>query len=103
MKKLLAILALGAVLVIVAGSAEAPSVATIFASGPYIVNSDRVNVRGSPDVAGGKVIGQLNKGAVVVVKEMTRLYYPVQGMRAAWFHISNPDGWIYGYFLDPAE
>ena len=76
---------------------------TIPAAGAYVVNSDRVNVRVAPDAQQGKVVGTLNKGASVEVVEMTVLTFVVQGMRSAWFHIRSPEGWVYGYFLDPAD
>ncbi len=78
-------------------------VQTVPAAGTYVVNDDRVNVRAAPDAVNGRVIGRLNKGAVVEVTEMTFLAYAVQDMRAAWFHITKPDGWIYGFFLDPSQ
>jgi len=98
---------LAALLVLSAATAGAPSIApsiaTIPASGTYVVNNDHVNVRAAPDVQAGKVIGQLNKGAVVKVLEMTKLAFEVNGNTAAWFHIEKPDGWIFGWYLDPAE
>jgi hypothetical protein len=72
------------------------------AAGSYVVTSDNVNVRAAPDVGSGKV-ARLNRGAVVEVVEMTVLTCVVQGMRAAWFRIKSPDGWVFGYYLDPAE
>lgn len=83
----------------------APSDATdtVPAAGTYVVNNDRVNVRAAPDVAKGQVVAKLNKGAKVEVIEMTVLTYAVQDMRAAWFRIKDPDGWVYGYYLDPSE
>jgi hypothetical protein len=80
-----------------------PSIAIIPASGTYVVNNDHVNVRASPDVQAGKVIGQLARGAVVEVREMTKLAFEVNGNIAAWFHLKNPDGWVFGWYLDPRE
>ncbi len=80
-----------------------PSVETIPASGRYVVNNDRVNIRAAPDVTSGKVITQLNKGTAVDVQEMTKLVYNVNGMIAAWFHLKSPNGWIFGWYLDPLE
>jgi hypothetical protein len=88
---------------IIATAASPGAIDTTPAAGTYVVNSDRVNVRAAPDVDKGQVVGRLNKGVVVDVIEMTVLTYAVQDMRAAWFHIKNPDGWVYGYFLDPRE
>jgi hypothetical protein len=98
-----AILLLLVLLVLPAAAAGAPSVASIPASGTYVVNADRVNVRDAPDVQAGKVIAQLNKGAVVKVLGMTKLVYEVNGTIAAWFHLETPDGWIFGWYLDAAE
>jgi hypothetical protein len=93
-----------ALLVLAAGlAAAAEPPATVPAAGTYVVTSDKVNVRASPDVDAGKVVGKLNKGDRVNVTEMTELAFDVQGMRAAWFHVSKPDGWVFGYYLDPAE
>ena len=41
--------------------------------------------------------------AVVEVTEMTTLAYNVNGNVAAWFHLKKPDGWIFGWYLDPME
>jgi hypothetical protein len=77
-------------------------VETMPAAGSYLVTSDRVNVRASPDLEEGRVVGKLNKGNRVEVSEMTLLAYDVQGMRAAWFRVKEPEGWVFGYYLDPA-
>jgi hypothetical protein len=99
------IVALALCLTVAAFAADAPSggIQAVPAAGRYVVNSDKVNVRAAPDAAGGKVVGRLDKGAGVEVVEMTVLAYAVQGMRAAWFHIKSPDGWVFGYYLDPAD
>jgi hypothetical protein len=97
-------LAAALLLILAVGLAAAPSpVETVPAAGTYVVTSDKVNVRASPDVDAGKVVGKLNKGDRVVVTEITVLAFDVQGMRAAWFHVTKPDGWVFGYYLDPAE
>jgi hypothetical protein len=101
MRKLLVALVLCSTLT--AFAADAPPVETMPAAGSYVVNSDSVNVRAAPDVVNGRVIGRLNKGANVEVVEMTVLTYVVQDMRAAWFHVTSPDGWVYGYYLDPED
>ncbi len=80
---------------------EAFATDTMPASGTYVVNDDDVNVRAAPDVRTGQVIGRLNRGAVVEVVEMTRLTFTVGEITAAWFHIKSPDGWIFGWYLDP--
>ena len=84
-------------------AAPSPAAEKIPAAGTYVVNSDRVNVRAAPDTDSGQVVGRLNKGDKVQVVEMTALAFDVQGMRAAWFHLSTPDGWVFGYYLDPGE
>jgi len=103
MKKFMAAFALCGIMSTLAIAASSGSIDTTPAAGTYVVNSDRVNVRAAPDVNKGQVVGRLNKGTVVEVIEMTVLTYVVQDMRSAWFHIKNPDGWVYGYFLDPNE
>jgi hypothetical protein len=80
-----------------------PPIEIIPASGTYVVTIDHVNVRASPDVQAGKVIGQLNKGAVVDVLEMTKRAFEVNGNISAWFHLKSPDGWVFGWYLDPRE
>ncbi len=87
----------------VVATVAAAGIETVPAAGAYIVNDNKVNVRAAPDAAAGKVIGKLNKGARVEVVEMSVLAYAVQNMRAAWYHIKSPDGWVYGYFLDPVD
>jgi hypothetical protein len=85
------------------GNAPSPTIETVPASGTYVVNNDHVNVRVAPDVKNGKVIGQLNKGTVVDVQEMTKLVSDVNGTVAAWFHVKSPNGWVFGWYLDPLE
>jgi hypothetical protein len=104
-KSLAAIGLLSACLIVSAATTSPPSptIEVLPATGTYVINNDRVNVRAAPDVATGKVITQLNKGAVVEVTEMTTLAYNVNGNVAAWFHLKKPDGWIFGWYLDPME
>lgn len=78
------------------------AVKTVQAKGIYVVNA-ALNLRDAPDLASGKVVGQLAKGTRVEVVEMSYLIFPVQGMRAAWFRIKQPAGWVYGYYLDPSS
>ncbi len=103
MKKSLGALAIWILAATYATAAATGGIETIPAAGTYVVNSDRVNVRAAPDAQQGKVVGLLNKGASVEVVEMTVLTFVVQGMRSAWFHLRSPEGWVYGYFLDPAD
>jgi hypothetical protein len=103
MRKIFAALALCLTVSLFAADAPPGGIETVPAAGGYVVNIDGVNVRAVPDVINGKVVGKLNKGAKVEVIGMTVLAYVVQGMRAAWFHISSPDGWVFGSFLDPGE
>jgi hypothetical protein len=102
MKKTLAVVAFGLFASVIATAAPG-GIDTIPAAGSYVVNDDKVNVRAAPDAAAGKVVSKLNKGVSVEVTEMSVLTYAVQNMRAAWYHIKSPDGWVYGYFLDPAD
>jgi hypothetical protein len=103
MRKPLAALALCLTVSAFATDALPGGVETVPAAGGYVVNSDSVNVRAAPDVSTGKVVGRLNKGAGVEVVQMTVLTYAVQGMRAAWFRVKSPDGWVFGYYLDPVD
>ena len=73
------------------------------AVGAYVVNDDNVNVRSAPDEKNGQVVGKLSKGTHVDVTEMTSQTSTVGDSTAAWFHIKNPDGWVFGSFLDPSE
>jgi hypothetical protein len=102
MRKSLAVVALCLSVSVIAAAAPG-GIETVPASGSYVVNDDKVNVRAAPDSSAGKVIGKLSKGISVEVTEMSVLTYAVQNMRAAWYHIKSPDGWVYGYFLDPAD
>ncbi len=85
-----------------AASEDAPATAkpVIAASGSYTVNVDNVNVRSAPDEKNGQVVGKLNKGDKVTVKETTSQTFTVGGSTAAWFHVESPDGWVFGSFLD---
>ncbi len=82
-----------------------PTVAkdTTPAAGIYVVNADNVNVRATPDEVGGKVLAQLDTGAPVEVTAMTSDSYTVGGKTAAWYKITDPEGWIFGAFIDPQE
>jgi hypothetical protein len=103
MKRLISAFAFGAAVFMAAAAVGQTGINTLPAAGSYIVNTTELNVRDSPDLATGKVIGRVTKGVKVEVIEMTALLYPVQNMRAAWFRIKNPAGWIYGYYLNPIE
>jgi uncharacterized protein YgiM (DUF1202 family) len=100
MKRYLFALAIAA-LSFAAAAQQSGTVKTIPAAGIYLVNAP-LNVRDTPDLS-GKVIGQVAKGTKVEVVEMSYLMYQVQGMRAAWFRVKEPYGWVYGYYLDPAN
>ncbi|MGA2763339.1 MAG: SH3 domain-containing protein [Spirochaetia bacterium] len=86
-----------------AATASAVTRETTPASGTYVVNDDNVNVRAAPDEKSGQVIGKLNKGMRVDVTEMTAQTYTVAGSEAAWFHVKDPNGWVFGAFLEPTE
>ncbi len=76
---------------------------TITASGFYVVNDNNVNVRSAPDETNGQVVTQVAKDTRVEVLEMTTQTYTVGGQTAAWFHIKDPSGWVFGSFLTPAQ
>jgi uncharacterized protein YgiM (DUF1202 family) len=103
MKRFFVALTFGIALLSAAAAAGQTGIKTLPAAGSYIVNTSELNVRDSPDTLSGKVIGRVTKGSKVEVIEMTALLYPVQSMRAAWFRIKKPAGWIYGYYLNPIE
>jgi hypothetical protein len=82
-----------------------PAVAkdTAPAAGMYVVNFDKVNVRAAPDEVNGRVVAQLDKGAVVEVTEMTTDSYTIGANTAPWFRIADPDGWVFGASLVQQE
>ena len=100
MKRILLAASLCALALAATSAQQTSAVKTISARGSYIVNAT-LNLRDAPDLASGKVIGQVAKGSRVEVIEMSYLMYPIQGMRAAWFRLNEPEGWVYGYYLDP--
>ena len=71
--------------------------------GTYVVGFDNVNVRATPDEKNGKVIGQLNKGQAVDVSEVTSQNYTIGANTAPWYHLVDPDGWVFGASLEPQE
>jgi hypothetical protein len=75
---------------------------TVAATGSYIVNFDRVNVRDAPDEVNGKVVTQLQAGIVVEVLEATAQSYKIGGNTAPWYRIMDPEGWVFGASLAPA-
>jgi len=77
--------------------------ATTPASGAWVVGYDNVNLRAAPDEKNGQVIGRLMKGTRVEVSEMTRDTYTVAGSTAAWYHLVDPDGWVFGASLTPDQ
>jgi hypothetical protein len=92
-----------AALQVAQGGAAAVGKKTVPGFGSLWVTVDGVNVRSAPDEVRGTVIDRLNKGTQVQVTEMTARAYSVAGTVAAWFHLRNPDGWMFGAFLQEAS
>jgi hypothetical protein len=67
------------------------------------VNDDNVNVRSTPDEVNGTVITTLAKGTVVTFDNRTQNSYTINGATKHWYHILQPDGWVFGAFLDNAQ
>ena len=49
---------------------------------------------------GTNVLTQLNIGSVVSIDERTVEEYTVGGANAAWYHLVEADGWVFGSFID---
>ena len=77
--------------------------AVVEATGSYRVTSDGVRVRKAPDEVNGAVIGSLKKDAVVGAVEATAESYTIGNDTAPWYHIQQPDGWVFGAFLVSAD
>lgn len=73
--------------------------ATKPASGTFLVNDNKVNVRDVPNEKGSKVVGSLEKGVSVEVVETTAESYTIEGKTAPWYRLASPDGWVFGSFL----
>jgi len=72
------------------------------AVGSFVVNDANVNVRDLPNEKGSKVTGTLTKGQTVDVLEITSDSYTVDGVTAPWYHLKDPNGWVFGTFLTAA-
>ncbi len=86
-----------------AAAAPAAPKEAMEASGSYRVTKDGVRIRKAPDEVNGAVIGSLKTDDVVYVFEVTTESYTIGSDTAPWFHIDNPDGWVFGAFLTPED
>ncbi len=77
----------------------APEKKAVPASGFYLVNDDKVNVRGTPDEKNGAIVVQVNKGLRVEVLEVTDQMYTIDGALGYWYRLKEPSGWVFGSFL----
>ena len=77
--------------------------AVVEATGSYRVTADGVRIRKAPDEVNGAVIGSLKKDAVVSIVEATAESYTIGTDTAPWYHIQQPDGWVFGAFLVSAD
>jgi hypothetical protein len=76
--------------------------ATTPATGKYLINDNKVNVRAKPDEVNGAITSMINKDTVVEISEVTTASYTIGGQTAPWYHVVSPDGWVFGTFLSPA-
>lgn len=76
--------------------------AFVVAMGNFIINDNNVNVRNLPDDKTGVALKLLTKDTPVEVIQATANSYTINGVTAQWFHIKDPDGWVFGAFLAPA-
>lgn len=72
-------------------------------SGSFIALDDKVAILDVPDEKLGKSVGALAQDTVVQVVEMTTQTYTVGGKTAPWYKIADPQGWVFGGSLTPAE
>jgi hypothetical protein len=86
-------------------SDEVSGTRTIMASEQFsfegVVNSDNVNVRDFPGTAGTRIIAQLQPETEVRIVERTVEPDTVGGQSANWFKLDDPQGWVFGVFIDP--
>jgi hypothetical protein len=76
---------------------------TTAATGFFVVNDNKVNVRATPDEKAGAVLTQVNKDQKVEVIEVTDQMYTIDGVTAFWYRLKDPAGWVFGSFLAPAQ
>jgi len=69
----------------------------------FTVNDDNINVRSIPHEVNGTIVGTLSAGTTVDSSERTTETYTVAGFTKRWYRISQPDGWVFGAFLEGAD
>ena len=86
-------------------SDEVSGTRTVMTCEPFsfegIVNSDNVNVRNFPGTAGTRIIAQLQPETEVRIVERTVDPDMVGGQSANWFKLDDPQGWVFGVYIDP--
>ncbi|MBN1646645.1 MAG: SH3 domain-containing protein [Spirochaetales bacterium] len=82
------------------GDAETSDIASEKISFTAVVNDNNVSVRGFPDTEAAKVVS-LTMGTEVEVVAKTVDRDTIDGVSDVWYKISEPDGWIFGTYLDP--
>jgi len=82
------------------GISTKPSTPT---SGNFLVLEDKVNIRETSDEINGKILGVLAKDTIITVTDMTTESYTINGKTAPWYKMSDPQGWVFGAFLTPAQ
>lgn len=65
-----------------------------------LIISDNVRVRDYPYEAGSEIITTLSTGQNIVIVEKTISIYTIDGDTAPWFKISEPEGWVFGAFVE---
>lgn len=65
-----------------------------------IVNDDNVNIRDLPSVENGNVVMTVNTRDKLDITGRTKEEFTIQGITERWYRISEPEGWIFGAFLD---
>lgn len=65
------------------------------------INDNDVNVRTLPILESSEIITQLNIGDSVSITGQTTDSFSVGGISAKWYKISEPEGWVFGSYLDP--
>lgn len=78
---------------------ERPALELISLSQDMYVNDDNVNVRDYPDATNGTVRARLQRDVIVLALDRTADPATVGGVTDYWYHIQEPDGWVFGQYL----
>jgi hypothetical protein len=72
-------------------------------SAEAVTNDENINVREFPNEQYDNIVGQIGRGEALTITRRTAEEYTIGGNTARWYKISDPEGWIFGQFVDLSE